>query len=400
MSKLRIGLVAPHVSHNAFGVGASVGALCNELCNAGHDVTLICGDGPRSNGIPRPRRNGHGRLSLRLFPMRYAWNRRLHRAPGMRGWLQTAVRGFDVVDIHGIWSVVAAEAGAVCARAGVPYVITPHGMMASWDWAKGPLKKRIFFNIMMRKVWRSAAAIRFVSQGEATGSVLDANGKGVVIPNFVPAPPASGCRQEAERFRSKMGISSDAAVVLFLGRVSPEKGVMEMVEAFGKVSEKRHEAVLLVVGPLEGAYGAAVKDRVRCLPWRGNVRLAGPLFGEEKNAAFAASTVFMTLSESEGLPVAVLEALGWGLPTLLTEQANMPEVREFEAGLLVERRVESVATVLAGILDDRDRLDRMRTNAKALFHQRFTSTNIVPQILSLYGDVASGEHRGAWGADA
>ena len=388
MSRLRIGLVAPYVNRKAFGVGVSVGALCDELSKAGHDVTLITGDDPRSSGIPQSRQNGDGKLSVRLFPMRYPWNRRLHRAPGMRRWLRSFVREFDLVDIQGIWSVMAAETGAVCSSEGVPYVITPRGMMGGWDWAKKPLKKRLFFGVMMRKVWRSAAAVRFVSRGEANASMIDANGRGVVIPNFVPPPPAIDRRQEAERLRSKMGISPDAAVVLFLGRVDPQKGVVELVEAFGSVCERKTDAVLLVVGPLEGAYGTAVKERAASLPWARNVRLAGPLFGDDKHAAYAAATLFVTLSKNEGLPVAALEALSHGLPTLLAEDSNLPEVRDYDAGLLTDSRGDGVAPAMLGLLADRERLRVMSANARRLFEERFTSDAVIPRVVSLYESVA------------
>ena len=386
--RLRIGLVAPYVSRTAFGVGASVAALSEALCNAGHDVTLISGEDPRSGGIPEPRRNGGGRLSVRLFERRYPWNRRLHRAPAMRKWLNAAVRDFDVIDLHGIWSMMAAEAGTICKRAGVPCVITPHGMMASWDWAKGPLKKRLFFSLLIGKVWRSAAAIRFLSHGEAANSVIDANRKGVVIPNFVPAPPASVDGWRAESFRSRMNIRPGAPVVLFLGRVSPEKGVMEIVDAFGPVSERMRDAVLLVVGPLQGEYAAAVKQRVASVPWRDNVRFTGALFDEEKHAAFAASTLFTMLSKSEGLPVSVLEALSHGLPTLLAEDSNLPEVGEYRAGVLIKPGRDDVAAALVGLLADRERLRVMGANARRLFEERFTSDAVIPRIVSLYEKVA------------
>lgn len=397
MNRLRIGLVAPYVSHTAFGVGASVAALSEALCDAGHDVTLISGEDPRSGGIPEPRASGGGRLSVRLFARPYAWNRWLHRAPGMRKWLETAVRDFDVIDLHGIWSMIAAEAGTICERAGVPCVITPHGMMASWNWAKSPLKKRLFFNLLLGKVWRSAAAIRFLSRGEAVNSVIDASGKGVVIPNFVPSPPGSADRRLGESFRSRMGIRPGAPVVLFLGRVSPEKGVMETVDAFGPVAERMPDATLLVVGPLEGEYAAAVRQRVASVPWRDKVRLTGALFGEEKHAALAASTLFVMLTKSEGLPLSVLEALGHGLPVLLSEDSNLPEVGEYQAGVLVRPGRDDVAATLAGLLAGEERLRVMGANSRRLFQERFTSDAVIPRIVSLYETVARGIRPAAQG---
>lgn len=381
-------MIASGVDHqHAFGVGASVTFLCDELCTAGHDVTLISGDHPRSRGIPSPRRNRHGSLSVRLFPIRYPWNRRLQRSPEMISWLRSAVHDFELIDIHGIWSLVAAEAGTVCARAGVPYVMTPHGMMAHWDWAKRPMKKRVFFAVTMRNVWRSAAAIRFLSIGEAKASLVDAGRRAVVIPNFVASRPAFDPGLEALRFRSKMGIPGDAAVMLFLGRVSPEKGVLEMLEAFNGLS-RRCEAVLLVVGALDGAYGAAVKDRVARLPCGRNIRLAGPLFGNDKDAAFAASTIFITLSKSEGLPVAALEALAHGLPTLLAGESNLPEVRDYDSGVLTSRNPEEVGGAMLALLEDRERLRVMGANARRLFEQRFAAAVVVPRIISMYENVA------------
>ena len=108
------------------------------------------------------------RAELKLFAVRGRLNRRLYRSPELSRWIRQAVRQFDVVDVQVIWSCIAVDAARACVAAGVPFVITPHGMMTRWDWSKQMTLKRVFFATQLGPVWRCASAIRYLSQANWT----------------------------------------------------------------------------------------------------------------------------------------------------------------------------------------------------------------------------------------
>jgi glycosyltransferase involved in cell wall biosynthesis len=260
-------------------------------------------------------------------------------------------------------------------------------MMARWDWAKKPLRKWIFFSALMKPVWECAAAIRFLSNGELLNSAVDTNGRSVVVPNFVKAPERS-FNQEALHLLSELKLGEGAEIILFLGRVTAQKGVLELVAAFDLLWQKRPQVVLLIVGPLDGAYGSAVIDRVSRLPSGVNIRITGPLYDERKNAAFAVSSLFVTLSKNEGMPIAALEAISCGLPAVLTEQSNLPEIEKWGAGVIVKSEVDELANSLLLLLNDRSRLHAMSVRARTLFEERFSHDVVMSKLFSFYERVA------------
>jgi glycosyltransferase involved in cell wall biosynthesis len=388
IEKLHIGLVAAYVGRGSYGLSAYVASLTEQLCQVGSKVTVLAGDRFEDATIRTLREAENGRVSVQLFPIKTPWDRLLNRSPGMRRWLRTSVGQLDLVEIQGTWSLVAVETAKACLRAGVPYIITPHGMMARWDWAKKPWRKRIFFSAMMKPIWERAAAIRFLSNGELLNSAVDTNGRSVIVPNFVKAPERS-FNQEALHLLGELKIGEGAEIILFLGRVTAQKGVLELVAAFDLLWQKRPQVVLLIVGPLDGAYGSAVMERVNRLPSACNIRMTGALYDQRKNAALAASSLFVTLSKNEGLPIAALEAISCGLPVVLTQQSNLLEIEEYGAGLIVKSEADEVANSLLLLLSNRAQLQAMSVRAKTLFEERFSRDVVMTKVFSLYQRVAA-----------
>jgi len=385
---LRIALVAPGIPQSATGVSVSLARLAEELCNAGHEVTLVAADTATGPGPVEPMVKVDPRVDVRLFPFRSRVHRRLHLSAEMRQWLNKSAPDFDVMDIQGVWSFVTVHAATASLRAGVPYVLTPHGQMARWDWRKMPWRKWGFFGAFLRRTWRCATAIRFVSEGEVDDSMANAGHRRMVIPYWVDRPATKdleNCRLELAR---KMDLPRDAAVILFLGRVSAQKGVLEIVEAFENLWRTRKDVVLIVAGPLDGEYGAQVRRVAARAASAQNIRFLGPVYDERKRELFCAASLFITLSKNEGLPVAVLEAMAHGLPIVATSQAHLPEISRYEAGIIVRSNPENVARALDSLLSDQARLREMATNARKLVQERFTAKVVTPQMLALYHDVA------------
>jgi glycosyltransferase involved in cell wall biosynthesis len=326
------------------------------------------------------------RANLRVFPVRGAVNRRLYRSVEMSRWLDFAVREFDIVDIQGVWTFIAVDAARACLSAGVPYIVTPHGMMTRWDWSKKRNFKRIFFATRLRKVWRSAFAIRFLSSGELANSMVAPEAPVAVIPNAVQVPTGEKSDTVGRNICARLNLPEKAQIVLFLGRVTEQKGVVELLQAFALVQERCPDAYLVVAGPLEGAYGEVVR---KICALNARVRLLGPVFGEEKYDLFRSSTLFVTLSKNEGLPIAALEALSFGVPVVLTADSNLPEVEDFGAGTITTCEPERAARDIVSMLLDSVQLSRMRGSARRMVEERFSWDFVLPQLIQLYQRAAS-----------
>jgi len=383
---LRIALVTPSISTSGGGVTTYIGDLVPRLCDAGHRVTVVTADCEPGGAEPDKPIEMDKRAPLHLFPVRGRFNRRLYRSVEMSRWLDTAVREFDVVDIQGLWSLIGIDAARACLSAGVPYVITPHGMMTRWDWSKGPTSKRIFFAALLRKVWREAAAVRFSSHGELKNSMVAPEAPATVIPNAVGVRAGEKPDSPSRDLHVRLDLPADAKIVLFLGRVTAQKSVVELVKAFSLVQERCPDAYLVIAGPLDGEYGNTVQKLASMNARR--VRLLGPVFGKDKYDLFESASLFVTLSKNEGMPFAVLEALSFGVPVVITADSYLPEVEDFGAGTITTCEPERAAGAISAMLLDPVQLSQMRGSAKRMIEQRFSWDFVVPQLIQLYQGAA------------
>jgi glycosyltransferase involved in cell wall biosynthesis len=154
-------------------------------------------------------------------------------------------------------------------------------------------------------------------------------------------------RDRAEE-RVRLDVPADARVVLFVGRVEPQKGIAELLAAFERVRERVPRAVLVLVG--DCASRAAVLAGVA--RWGSAVRLTGPLPQEKVASWMGASDVLALPSWAEGTPNVVLESLASGRPVVATRVGGIPDVlHDDRAGILVPPKdASSLADALVSAL--------------------------------------------------
>lgn len=121
---------------------------------------------------------------------------------------------------------------------------------------------------------------------------------------------------------------------VFLGRVGARKGTFDLIKAFSKLSaDAQAQAQLLIAG--DGDLVQA-KELVAQLEISDRVTLLGWIGAQQRETLLSDADVFVLPSYNEGLPMALLEAMGWGLPTIVTPVGGIPEVIQSEQnGLLI-----------------------------------------------------------------
>jgi glycosyltransferase involved in cell wall biosynthesis len=112
--------------------------------------------------------------------------------------------------------------------------------------------------------------------------------------------------------------------VLFLGRLTAQKGPLTLIEAAARVLRSRPETLFLVCGG--GDLLPRMVERAAELGIGASVRFTGTLAPAEVQRAFARATLFVLPSTSEPFGIAALEALAAGVPVLLSRQSGVAEV--------------------------------------------------------------------------
>lgn len=172
-------------------------------------------------------------------------------------------------------------------------------------------------------------------------------GGGSVIRNGVRVAALRARLQERERTRADLGLS-DAFAILFVGRITRDKGVPVLLDAFRSVRESAaHPVRLLLVGP--------VADDILSLvdPAPAGVDVLGPR--SDVPRLLVAADAFVLPSLREGLPLSLLEAMAVGLPVVASSVGDIPEVvRDGVTGRLVTPgSVPSLSAAIEEFVRDR-----------------------------------------------
>jgi glycosyltransferase involved in cell wall biosynthesis len=172
----------------------------------------------------------------------------------------------------------------------------------------------------------------------------------VLVPNGVDVDALERSAVSRDAARAVLDLPTDAMVVGTIGNLFGRKGQRYLVDAFAALAKDRHDLHLVIIGsgPEEAhliaqATHANVADRVSIVSGRPDAARYIRAFD-----VFALSSVF------EGLPVALLEAMGLGVPSVGTNVGGIPELIQHEkTGLLVEPRdAAALSAVLRRLLDD------------------------------------------------
>ncbi|HTM56826.1 MAG TPA: glycosyltransferase family 4 protein [Candidatus Udaeobacter sp.] len=136
------------------------------------------------------------------------------------------------------------------------------------------------------------------------------------------------------------GIESGDLAVLFVGRLSEPKGILELFSAAPRVIERVPRARLVLLGVAEDeARESWVREEARRAGIESRVTFLGSLEDEAKAGVYAASAIYVSPSRTEAFPLTIPEAMAAGLPMVVTAVGAIPDhVKDGEDGFLIPPR--------------------------------------------------------------
>lgn len=184
-------------------------------------------------------------------------------------------------------------------------------------------------------------------------------GKTRPLPRWVDIEAYSPQRREPD-YWTRLGIG-DGVKLLYVGRVSREKNLALLTDAFHHILDCGAPAWLIVVG--DGPYRAEMEARLRGYP----VLFTGYLEGENLQACYASADAFVFPSTTDTFGNVVLEAQASGLPVIVSDEGGPHELMMAgETGLVVPNMdVEGLAGAMLTLVRDPDLMHTMGRNARA-----------------------------------
>lgn len=161
-----------------------------------------------------------------------------------------------------------------------------------------------------------------------------------------------------------------------------------MIPAFGEVVKKESKAVLVIAGPDEGGYKKNIQLLITNYQLQDKVIFTGMLVGEDKIAAFRESDVFVLSSYSENFGMAVVEAMYFGLPVVLTKGVGITDrVEEAGAGIVVNKEEKQLTEAILKILSNPELGRQMGEAGQRLVKTEFSAPSIADQWIKAYSDI-------------
>lgn len=171
-----------------------------------------------------------------------------------------------------------------------------------------------------------------------------------------------------------------------VARLSPEKGVKELIQAFGFVREKIPDAQLHVIGG--GDQKEELEQLIVQIGAQDNITLHGRLPYEQAMKVLAQTKVAIMPSRAEGLGIAGLEAMALGLPVVATRVGGIPDFVKHEInGLLVEpMNIKELAEGMVRMMTDQTLYESACKNAIATVEQYEWKT-IIARYADMYREI-------------
>ena len=269
------------------------------------------------------------------------------RDRSLRARFRDQVRASAGLHIHGLWETSTAVAAVAARRAGRPYLISAHGMLEPWALRNKRRKKQIYAALLERGNVAGARCLHALTEAEVDDyRRFGARQPIAVIPNGVSVPQGVSPDLFFARFPDLHG----KRIVLFLGRIHFKKGIDLLVNAWNEIAPRFPGTHLVLAGPDFEGTRQAIERRIAQLGLGASIRFTGMLAGAEKWSALAAAEGFVLPSYSEGLSVSTLEAMGMGLPVIVTTHCHLPEVAAAGAGWEIPSETPALTSVLRDLL--------------------------------------------------
>lgn len=317
-----------------------------------------------------------------LMTVRHLRGRMVNAAVVAKGlWLSRVAREWGADHIHAYWGSAPASAALIAAEcSGIPWSFTGHRHDVARD------------NLLAEKT-RHAAFVRVISESGLKllrSAAPDVAWKASVLHLGIPVREISLPAPKKRR-----------PIALCPARLIEVKGHRYLIEAVAALSKSGIDVELWLAG--DGDSRRHIERQIRDLQIADRVRLLGSmahdallwLYQDGQIDAVVLPSIDLGNGHHEGIPVALMEAMAFGIPVIGTETGGIPELIGGDAGLLVPARdSQALARALSELATNPERRISLGRAGHARVRQSFEITRMVQALVRKFEDSATA-HRAA-----
>lgn len=294
-------------------------------------------------------------------------------------------RLFDIVHIHGLWEMPLLKVGRWAVRKGMPIVWSPHGALSPWAMKHHWWKKAVVWHLWQKPILKKASLFHATAEKEREW-VRDIGfcQSIVVVPLGAQCPP----RHQHQVFNFQLS-TSHTRTLLFVGRIYPVKGLVNLIKAWGKVKVRGCAGVqdwkLRIVGPDQAGHRAELEQLVGKLGLNDSVEFPGPKFGDELEDEYKNCDCLVLPSFTENFGGVIVDALAHGKPCIASTFTPWKELVSHGCGWWTDNAPATLARTICEMLDAGDGKRReMGEHGGRLVEERYTWDAVAAKMVDGY----------------
>lgn len=317
--------IGPRISTLSNGVGVAVDGLCNSLVSQGHTVELHLIE-PILPEIKQRQYSIYSYKPSKIF-QKFGYSHNILTC------LQNRISQCNIIHNNSLWMYI----NLVPAKIKIPntckMIISPHGTLSETALKRSSLLKNILLYYGQMKSLKLAAAFHATSQAE----LYAIRSFGIKKP-IALIPHGVMCRMLGSKVKKKKRI-------LYLGRIHPIKGLVNLVKAWKLLHEYFPDWELVIAGPNENNYQNSL-EKIAQEHKIERIFFQQPVYGDTKDALYRSSSLFVLPSMTENFGYSVAEALSYGIPVIASTGTPWRSLHDKQCGWWVENSIESLAHTL------------------------------------------------------
>ena len=261
----------------------------------------------------------------------------------------------------------------------IPYIIIPHGELGKEAQYKKHIKKVIANLLFFNRFTKNAAAIQCLSKRELDNTRFGK--KKILATNGIYIPK-----------RKKIDKPNDTSVnFCYIGRLDAyHKGLDLLIMAVKELKTYLQErsVTINIFGPDILGRMNYLKELIIKTDVSEIIKLNHEVAGEEKERILLTSDVFIQTSRFEGMPLGILEALSYGIPTIITEGTTLAEtIQKANAGWNAGNTIESIKEAIVQCLTQKKNWSKMGNNGREYVQLEYSWDNIMRQTIKKYEEI-------------
>lgn len=294
------------------------------------------------------------------------------------------ISDYDVIHIASWYHHPGLIFSKIALKHNIPYVFSAYASLQPENRNYKKIQKLVFDQLFTKKMIRNASGLHSVGDKESL-AYTELGAKVEKIYRIDPAISHENLEiKKHTKILDKLKIDlKQNQYLLFLGRILERKRIDLIIHAFAKLIETRKNIILVIAGPSENSYEQKLKQLTQQLGIEEYVKFAGLVLDDEKIEILRLAKLLVHTAMGDIHPLSVEEALTVGIPVIITD-CDMPEVSEYNAGVVVMPNINSIHNALTILLDDENKWKMFSQNAIKLASEKYRVNHQAKKYENMY----------------